>query len=81
MTELNYFPFINQGHTMRMAGQIDPARLYNRPTKLRLSGIGIFPVFDFGLPVDNYYGEYLVLWVGEDILDATMDYDIIISLN
>lgn len=81
MTELNYFPFINQGHTMRMAAQIDPTRLYNHPTKITLSGIGIFPVFDFKLPIDNYYGEYLVLVIGEDILDATMDFDIIISLN
>jgi hypothetical protein len=81
MTELNYFPFINQGHTMRMAAGIDPTRLYTHPTKIKLSGIGIYPVFDFDLPIDNYYGEYLVLVIGEDLIDAIIDYNIIISLN
>lgn len=77
----NYFPLINEGHTMQMSAAIDPTRLYTRPAILTLSGLGIFPVFDFDLPMDNYYGEYLVLWIGDDILEATMDCDIIISLN
>jgi hypothetical protein len=77
----NYYPWHHQGISMRMAAQIDPDRLYKHPAILKLSGIGIFPVFDFDLPIDNYYGEYLVLWVGEDILDATMDYNVLISLN
>ena len=81
MTKLNYFPDINQGHTMRLAGNIDSNRLYSSPAKLKLSGIGLYPAFEWPCGVPNYYGEYLVLWVGEDILDATMDYDIIISLN
>jgi hypothetical protein len=81
MTEQNYFPFINQGHTMRMAAKIDPTRLYNHPIKIRLGGIGLYPAFEWGCDIPNYYGEYLVLWVGEDIFDATMDCDILISLN
>ena len=81
MTQQDYFPLINTGHTIRMAGQIDGSRLYSHPTKIRLSGIAFYPAFEWNCDIPNYYGEYLVLWVGEDIFDATMDYDIIISLN
>jgi hypothetical protein len=81
MIAQNYFPLINDGHTMRLAGQIDDSRLYVHPANIKLSGVSLFPVFDFGLPIDNYYGEYLVLVVGEDLLDATIDFNIIISLN
>jgi hypothetical protein len=81
MIKQNYFPLINEGHTMRLAGQMDDSRLYTHPTKLNLSWIGFYPVFDFNLPVDNYFGQYLVLTIGEDILDAIMDYNVIISLN
>lgn len=81
MTKKDYFPLINSGHTMRLAAHHDPLRSYKHPTKIRLSGIGLYPAFEWNCNIPNYYGEYLVLWVGEDILDATMDYDIIISLN
>jgi hypothetical protein len=77
----NYFPWNHSGISMSMAASLDPARLYNHPAKLRLSGIGLYPAFEWQCDVPNHYGEYLVLWVGEDILDATMDYDVIISLN
>ncbi len=81
MVKQDYFPLINEGHTMRMEACIDSKRRYSPITKIKLSGIGIFPVFDFDLPIDNYYGEYLVLVIGEDLIDATIDYNIIISLN
>ncbi len=77
----NYFPWNHSGISMKMAGKLDPNRIYTHPTKIRLSGIGLYPAFEWNCDIPNYYGEYLVLWVGEDILDATMDYDIIISLN
>lgn len=66
---------------MSRSAAIDPSRLYKHPTKIRLAGIGLYPVFEWDGDIPNYYREYLVLWVGEDIPNSIMDYDVIISLN
>lgn len=77
----NYFPWNHSGISMSTAAKLDPARLYSHPAKLKLSGIGLYPAFKWNCDVPNYYGEYLVLVIGEDLIDATIDYNIIISLN
>lgn len=81
MIAIDYHPLLNSGHTMRLAGELDSSRLYSHPTNLKLSGISIWASFEFKCSVNMFYGEYLVLMIGEDIIDAILDYNTIISLN
>jgi hypothetical protein len=82
MTKKDYFPLINSGHTMRLAGQMDSSRLYTHLAKIKLSDIGLFPRFEWHTyDIDNSYGEYQVLVIGDDPVDAIIDYNVIISRN
>lgn len=70
---MNYHGVINSGHTLTMAGKLDPGRMYCNKIRYSISDIGTFPDFKGLLPI---YTEYLLLQV-----NGSIDYNVLISLN
>ena len=77
---INYYPLLNSGHTLTMAGKLDPWRMYCNTHKYEVTSIISFPDFsDFKVngPFQNsIYTEYLLLQV-----NGTIDYSVLTSLN
>lgn len=70
---INYYPFINQGHTIKLAGKNDPWRMYYNKPKYKIEVIGTYPDFK-GIPI---------VYVGYILFEARgkFDYNVITSLN
>lgn len=78
---INYYPFINQGHTLKMAGKIDPWRMYCNKVQYGFAEIAVFPDFNFRDKndpdwIEVHYTHYLLLQVNGNI-----DYNVLTSLN
>ena len=76
MEPINYYPFINQGHTFKMAVDIDPERLYIRGVIFELAPILIASDFPKPFPPDLINGEFL-LFSANNIFD----FNVLTSLN
>lgn len=70
---INYYPLLNSGHTLKMAGKIDPWRMYYNKAIYRIVDIGVFPDFTFD---SGIYTDY-ILFEG----NGTIDYSVLTSLN
>ena len=68
MIHKNYFPPINDGHTMKMEGQIDPERLYVSEVIYEWDNLILYPCFDDPLPDGFFFGVYMV-FSANDIVD------------
>lgn len=75
---INYYPLLNSGHTLTMAGKLDPWRMYCNKVRYETIGICIFPDFEFKTKVflNSIYTEYLLLQV-----NGSIDYSVLTSLN
>lgn len=73
---INYYPLLNSGHTLKMAGKIDPWRMYYNKRHYETTSIGIYPDYQVEGIVIPIYGEYLLLKV-----DGNIDYNVLTSLN
>lgn len=73
---INYYPFINQGHTIKLAGKIDPWRMYHNKAVYQICTIMVFPNFDYDDFLLNINTEYILLKV-----NGSIDYSVITSLN
>jgi hypothetical protein len=76
MLEQDYYPLINEGHTMRLAGEIDPDVLYESDVAYELNGILVFSDFPEPFPPNLIMGQF-TLFSADDIFD----FHVLTSLN
>lgn len=76
MLDQDYYPLINEGHTMRLAGQIDPDVLYDSEVVYELNDILVFSDFAAPFPPNLIMGQY-ILFSADDIFD----FHVLTSLN
>lgn len=76
MLDQDYYPLLNDGHTMRLAGQIDPDVLYDSQVVYELNDILVFSDFPAPLPSNLIMGQF-VLFSADDLFD----FHVLTSLN
>lgn len=72
----NYFPYVNQGITLKLSGKIDPWRIYSSQVKYSIAPLLLTTDFDNLVWSGEMHGEYLLFEV-----NGKPDYSIITSLN
>lgn len=76
MLPIDYYPLINEGHTMRLAGQIDPDVLYDSEVVYELNDILVFSDFPEPFPPNLILGQFTVFSA-----DDIFDFHVLTSLN
>lgn len=71
---MNYHGVINSGHTLTMAGKLDPWRMYYNKAIYTVPVIVTFP--DFSFNKKGIYNECFLLEI-----DGNIDYNVLTSLN
>lgn len=71
---INYYPLLNSGHTLTMAGKLDPWRMYYNKAIYTVPVIVTFP--DFSFNKKGIYNECFLLEI-----DGNIDYNVLTSLN
>jgi hypothetical protein len=72
----NYFPYLNQGITLKLSGKIDPWRIYVSKVKYNIAPMFLTTDFDDKIFTYEGGGEFILF-----VVNGKPDFNIITSLN